>query len=186
MNPVCVRVIWVESRVARLLELFQRHFVFQRDTVGYFHPFRKLSYMGKPCTKLKTKQNVLVWQHNRSWIFYYSEVATEPPMDLLISKLVSPYRLAWHSLNKAVSLSLQRCWPGSVTDTFQVCHANGSGLSHILTPCVFVIVTVCTFQFMLIHGTSFSLLLSKLFQTFAFGVTFKGLVHEKRKCWIAL
>jgi len=136
MNPVCVRVIWVESRVARLLQLFQRHFVFQRDTVGYFHPFRKLSYMGKPCTKLKTKQNVLVWQHNRSWIFYYSEVATEPPMDLLISKLVSPYRLAWHSLNKAVSLSLQRCWPGSVTDTFQVCHANGSGfVSHLDALC---------------------------------------------------
>jgi len=30
----------------------------------------------------------------------------EPPMDLLISKLIPPYRLAWRGSNKAVSSSL--------------------------------------------------------------------------------
>jgi len=40
----------------------------------------------------------------------YLEVATEPAMDLPISKLIRPYRLAWYSSNKAVSLSLNWHW----------------------------------------------------------------------------
>jgi len=54
-------------------------------------------------------------------------VATEPPMDL-ISKLIPPYCLVWCSLNKAVSLSVKWRRPRSITDRFQVCHANGCGL----------------------------------------------------------
>jgi len=48
-------------------------------------------------------------------------------MDLLISKLIPPYCLAWRVSNKAVSLSLKRHHSGSVTDTLEVCHANGCG-----------------------------------------------------------
>jgi len=40
-------------------------------------------------------------------------VDTEPPIDL-ISKLIPLYCLAWHSLNKAVSLSLKWHRPDSV------------------------------------------------------------------------
>ena len=60
------------------------------------------------------------------------KVATEPPMDLPISKLIRPYRLAWHSSNKAVTLSLNWRWSGSQTDRFQVCHANGWGFASQL------------------------------------------------------
>jgi len=37
------------------------------------------------------------------------EVAKEPPMDLLVWKLIRPFRLAWHGSNKAVSLSFNQC-----------------------------------------------------------------------------
>jgi len=52
-------------------------------------------------------------------------VAPEPGMHLPVSKLIQPYRLAQCSSNKAVSLSLNRHGSGSLTDRFQVCHANG-------------------------------------------------------------
>jgi len=41
------------------------------------------------------------------------EVATEPPMDLTISKLIRPYRLAWRGWNKVVGSSFDRCQSGS-------------------------------------------------------------------------
>jgi len=48
------------------------------------------------------------------------EVAMEPPMDLLISKLIPLHQLTRHSLSKVVSLSLKHHRPSSVADTFQV------------------------------------------------------------------
>jgi len=59
-------------------------------------------------------------------------VAPEPGMHLPVSKLIQPYRLAQCSSNKAVSLSLNRHGSGSLTDRFQVCHANGWGLASQL------------------------------------------------------
>jgi len=47
------------------------------------------------------------------------------PMDLLISKLIRPHRLAQCGLNKVVSLLLKRHSPGGVTAMFQVCCAKG-------------------------------------------------------------
>jgi len=44
----------------------------------------------------------------------YLEVATEPPMDLRISKLIRPHRLAWRGSNKAVALSLNQHWSSSL------------------------------------------------------------------------
>jgi len=62
----------------------------------------------------------------------YLEVAMEPPMDLPISKLIRPYCLDWHSPNKAVTLSLNWHWSGSLTERFRVCHANAWGLASWL------------------------------------------------------
>ena len=68
-------------------------------------------------------------------IFSFWEVATEPPMDLLISKLIRPYHLAWRRLNKAVCLSLHWCrsTTTSVTNRSPVCHANAGWefVSHL-------------------------------------------------------
>jgi len=75
------------------------------------------------------------------------EVATEPPMDLPISKLIRPYRLAWRSSNKAVSLSLSWHWSGSPTDRLQVCHANGWGFASWLG-------TICFRKWMLARFNS--------------------------------
>ena len=51
-------------------------------------------------------------------------------------KLIALYRLAWCGSNKAVSLSLKCHCPGSVADTFQLCHANGCGFaSHLCAMC---------------------------------------------------
>jgi len=64
------------------------------------------------------------------------EVATESPMDLLISKLIAPYHLPWRGSNIAVSLSLTCRHPGSITDKFQLCHANDCGFtSHLCALC---------------------------------------------------
>jgi len=90
----------------------------------------------------------LIKQSTR-FIKHFLEVATEPPMDLFISKLILPYRLTCCGSNIAVSLSLRRRQLISVTDTSQVCHVNGYGFTshNILVPCVFgLIVTGCTFQ----------------------------------------
>jgi len=46
------------------------------------------------------------------------EVAAEPPMDLLVSKLIQPYRLAWRGSNKAVILSFNRRRSSSLPDRF--------------------------------------------------------------------
>ena len=90
---------------------------------------------------------------------YRKEVAKEPPMDLLISKLIGPHHLAWSSSNKSVSLSLKRRHPSRVADTFWVSCANGFQFASRLgdlrfhnSDCLHVS----------IHGTSFSLLFSKL------------------------
>jgi len=40
------------------------------------------------------------------------KVATEPPMDLFISNPMPLHRLAWHSSDKTVSLSLDQHHPG--------------------------------------------------------------------------
>jgi len=60
------------------------------------------------------------------------EVAMEPPIDLLISKLIPPYHFVWHSSNKAVSLSVEQHQPLNIADRFQVCHANGCGFTSQL------------------------------------------------------
>jgi len=46
-------------------------------------------------------------------------------MDLPTSKLIRPCRLVWRCSNKAVSLSFDRHWSGSLTGRFQTCRANG-------------------------------------------------------------
>jgi len=60
------------------------------------------------------------------------DVAMEPPMDLLVSKLIRPSCLAWRGLNKAVSLSFNCHRSGSLPDRFQVYHVNGSGFASRL------------------------------------------------------
>jgi len=56
--------------------------------------------------------NSLLWHQlaNVAEMFIQSlnEVATKPPMDLPISKLIPPYCLAWRGSNKAVTLSFKR------------------------------------------------------------------------------
>jgi len=59
----------------------------------------------------------------------YLEVATGPPMDFPISKLIRSYRLAWRGSSKAVTLSFNWHWSGSLTDRFQVCYANCWGFT---------------------------------------------------------
>ena len=102
---------------------------------------------------------------SRCW---QKEVATEPPMDLLISKLIAPYHLAWRGSKKGVSLSLNYCHPSSITGKFQVCYANGCGFTSHL----------CALHFhnrdclhVSIYVTSFSL----LFQNFS-NFLFRGCV----------
>jgi len=56
---------------------------------------------------------------------YKGSVATESPMDLPISKLIWPYRLAWHCSNKAVTLSFDRRRSGNITGRFQWCTGSG-------------------------------------------------------------
>ena len=48
----------------------------------------------------------------------------EPPMALLISKLIQQHCLVWRCLNAAVSLSLKRRHPDSIADAFQANCAN--------------------------------------------------------------
>jgi len=56
-----------------------------------------------------------------STVLRTTEVATEPAMDLLISKLIPTHHLARHGSNEAVSLSLKQHCPGSIADyMFQV------------------------------------------------------------------
>jgi len=109
----------------------------------------------------------LIWTIITSHTQY--QATTELPMDLFISKLIPPYCLVWHSSNKAVSLSLKRHRPGSITDiTSQVYHANSCGFAGsplILAPCIFILVTACMFQFV---GSVF-LYSFKTSQTFASG-----------------
>jgi len=85
----------------------------------------------------------------------------EPPMDLLIAKLILLYHLTWHDLNKAVNLH----WsggvptPSSVADVFQVCCDNGfwfAAYRGALRSHSDDWLNVS------IRGTSFSLLFSKL------------------------
>jgi len=90
-------------------------------------------------------------------------VATEPPMDLLVSKLIRPYRLAWSGSNKAVSLSFNWRRSDSLRDRFQVYHVNGWGfasqpdaLRFHNSDCLHVY--IC--------GISFSLLFSNLYKLF--------------------
>ena len=67
-------------------------------------------------------------------ILFWKEVAADPTMDLLISKFIASYHLAWCGSNKAISLSLMYHHPGSITDKFQLRHANGCGFaSHLHT-----------------------------------------------------
>jgi len=79
-------------------------------------------------------------------------VATEPPVDLPVSKLIQPSHLTWCSSNKAVSLSFNRHRSGSLWDTFQVYHVNSSRFASWLGAKCFrndcLHVSIC--------GTSFS------------------------------
>jgi len=95
----------------------------------------------------------------------YLEVATEPPMDLPIWKLIWPYRLAWRSSNKAVTLSLNWCWSGNLTDRFQVYHANGWGFASWLGALRFLKWMPARFNSW--HQFFFTFL--KTFQTFPLG-----------------
>jgi len=88
-------------------------------------------------------------------------VAAEPPTDLLISKLIQPHCPAWRGSNKVVSLSLKRCCSGSVEDAFQVCCANGFQFGSHLADLRFRS-SDWFWLHVSIHGTSFSLLFSKL------------------------
>jgi len=90
----------------------------------------------------------------------WAKLATEPPMDFLISKLIPRCCLSWHGSNKAGSLPFKWRCPDSVADVFHVCCANGCswfasylGALHFCnSDCLHVS----------IRGTSFSLLFSKL------------------------
>ena len=95
----------------------------------------------------------------------YLEVAMEPSMDLPISKFIRPYHLAWRSSNKAVTLSLNWHWSGSLTDRFQICHANGWVFASWLR-------TLCFHKWMLARFNSwdqFIFTFLKTFQTFPLG-----------------
>jgi len=48
-------------------------------------------------------------------VHLHLEVATEPPMDVFVTKLIRPYCLAWRGSNKAVSLSVNRRRSDSLT-----------------------------------------------------------------------
>jgi len=89
---------------------------------------------------------------------FHKSVAMEPPMNLLISKLIQPHHLTCGS-NKVVSLSLKRCCAGTVVDAFQVSCANGfQFVSHLVN----LGFRSSDWLHVSIHGTSFSLLFSKL------------------------
>jgi len=93
-------------------------------------------------------------------------MATEPSMDLLISKLIPPY-LASRSSNKAVSLLLKHHCPGNIADVFQVCCDDGVCFASHLGNLYFhnngwLHVSIC--------GTSFSLFFSKLLQLLVWGL----------------
>ena len=116
-------------------------------------------------SKVKVRLHGFRVQRTMNWKrkCYYLEMATEPPMDPPTSKLIRPYRLAWRGSNKAVTLSLNQHWSGSLTGTFQVCHANGvEGSPLDLAPYVFV----CEFLHVSIRGNSFSLRFSTLSKLF--------------------
>jgi len=69
-------------------------------------------------------------------IVFYTEVAKELPMDLLIVFQNLLHHTTSHDMvqinYKAVSLSLKCCLPGSATGKFQVYHANGCGFTSYL------------------------------------------------------
>ena len=94
----------------------------------------------------------------------YLEVATEPSMDLLISKLIRPYRLTWRSSNKAVTFSLNWHWSGSLTDRFQVCCANCWGFTSWLGALRFR-------KWMLAHFNLWDQFFFTFFKTFPLGVS---------------
>jgi len=93
-------------------------------------------------------------------------------MDLLISKLIPLYRFTWRDSNKVVSLSSKRRRSSSTMDRCQVCHANGWGFASQLG-------TLCFRNsdclHVSIHGTSFSLLFSKLSKLLLLGLDRLGL-----------
>jgi len=62
----------------------------------------------------------------------FLEVATEPLVDLPVSKLIRPSRLAWRGSNKVVSLSFNWHWIGSLRDRFQLYHVDDSGFTSQL------------------------------------------------------
>jgi len=111
-------------------------------------------------------QNIFIFQkhlNKSTWKInsYFSiitqilkEVATEPPMDLPVSKLIQPYRLAWRSSNKMVSSSFNRHRSGSQLDRFQVYHVHGLGLASGLGASCFRNSDCLHVSF---HGTSVSL-----------------------------
>jgi len=85
----------------------------------------------------------------------------EPPMDLPVSKLIQPSRLAWHGSNKTVSLSFNQRRSSRLPVRFQVYQINGSGFTSQLdalrfrnSDCLHVS----------IRGPSFPLLFSKLYE----------------------
>jgi len=100
----------------------------------------------------------------------YLEVVTEPPMDLPISKLNWPYRLAWHGSNKAATLSLNWHWFGSLMDRFQVYHVDGWGFASWLGALRFRKWMLARFN----SWDQFFFTFFKTFQTFPFGVRFRG------------
>ena len=108
---------------------------------------------GKRTTSIKEPELFACWWE------YRKELAMELPINLFIWKLVGLHRLAWRSLNQAVSLSLKRCGPGSVADVFQVYSANGFWFaSHLGDICFHS----SDWLRVSIHQTSFSLHFSKL------------------------
>jgi len=86
-------------------------------------------------------------------------MATEPAKDLLISKLIRPNHLTWCGSDKAVSFSLKQYRPGSIVDAFQVYCFNGFQFASHLGDLHFRNSDWLHVSF---HGTSFSLLFSKL------------------------
>ena len=131
-------------------------------TVGVRISFQKWRFDGR-CVATALRLHGFSVQRTMNWKLKccYLEVATEPLMDLPISRLIRPYCLAWRGSNKAVTLSLNWHWSGSLTDRYQVCRANGwEGSPLDLVPYLFV--RECLH--VSISGTSFSSLFSKLFR----------------------
>jgi len=74
-------------------------------------------------------------------------------MDLIISKLIPPYRIPRRGLNEVVSLLLNPCRPGSLSVRFQVYYASGCGFASDLVDALRFCNSDCLHAS--IRGTSF-------------------------------